>query len=56
MLLEAQNILNQEAYNAFYITYMYCINHDVTIQFDGSISILRVDLEHKSNLFRNKTD
>ena len=37
MLLEASNILNQEAYNAFYTSYMDCINHNVTIQLDGSI-------------------
>ena len=32
------------------------INHKVTIQFDGSILILRVNLEHKPLMFRNKTD
>ena len=56
MLLEASNILNQEAYNDFYTPYMDRMNYNVTIQFDGSISILRVDLKHKPHLFRNKTD
>ena len=55
-LLEASNILNKEAYNAFYTSYMDRINHNITIQFDGSILILRVDLEDKSHLFGNKTD
>ena len=56
MLLEALNILNQEAHNAFYTSYMDRINHNVTIQFDGSILMLRVDLEHKPHLLRNKID
>ena len=46
MLLEASNILNQEAYKAFYTSYMDYINHNLTIQFDVSTLILRLDLEH----------
>ena len=56
MLLDASNIINQEACNSFYTSYMDRINHNVTIQLDGSISNLRVDLEQKPHLFRNKTD
>ena len=56
MMLEALNILNKEAYNIFYTSYMDRINHNVTIQFDGSTFILRDNLEHKHHLFRNKTD
>ena len=44
ILLEASNILNQEAYNPFYTSQMDCINHNITIQFDGLISTLTVDL------------
>ena len=55
-LLNTANILNQDAYNAFYISYMDQINYNVTIQLDGSISILREELEKKYHLFRNKTD
>ena len=56
MSLEAPNILIQEAYSDFYTQCMDCINHNVTIQLDGSILILRVDLERKPHLFRNKTN
>ena len=40
MLLDAANILNQDAYNAFYTSYMD----------------LRDDLEQKPHLFKNKID
>ena len=56
MLLKVSNILNQDAYNAFYTPYMDRMTYNVTIQLGGSISILRVDLEQKPYLFRNKTD
>ena len=56
MFLETSNIQNQDAYNTFYTSCMDRINHNITIQLYVSISILRVDLEQKSHLFRNKTD
>ena len=56
MSLEASNILNQEVYNTFCTSYMDRINHNVTMQLDGSILILRVDLENEPHLIRNKTD
>ena len=55
MLLEAANNLNHDAYNTFHTSYMDCMNYNITILLDGSISILRVDLEQKPHLFRNKT-
>ena len=35
ILLEISNIPNQEAYNAFYTSFMDRINHKVTIQYAG---------------------
>ena len=37
MLLDAVNLLNQDAHNAFYTSHMDRINYKVTIQLDGSI-------------------
>ena len=34
LLLDASNILNQDAYNAFYASHMDHMNYNVTIQLD----------------------
>ena len=44
MLLDVANILNQDDYNAFHTSYIDHINYNVTIQLNGSIPILRDDL------------
>ena len=56
MLLDASNILNQDAHNAFFTSYVDRMNYNVTIQLDGLTSILRVDLAQKPHLFKNKID
>ena len=56
MLLDAADILNQDAYKTYQTSYMDRMNYNITIQLDGLILILRDVLKQKPHLFRNKTD
>ena len=50
MLMDASNIQNQDAYNALYTSFMNRMNYNVTIQLDGSISILKSGFGTKTSL------